>query len=162
MTTTDEIAYVPLTYGYSTYATAAERPCRFVDVPTAAGGRPAARCSAAPAWPSRPRRRSPAEAAAFAAWASGAEAQRDIVARTGGQPGHRSAWDDPELDALAGGFYSGTRASIDGAWVRPRETSGGRCSSSRPARLLTENLRRRRHRRPDRTGSTSSTRRHSA
>ncbi len=64
----------------------------------------------------------PAEAAAFAAWASGAEAQRDIVARTGGQPGHRAAWDDPELDALAGGFYSGTRASIDGAWVRPRET----------------------------------------
>ena len=55
----------------------------------------------------------PAEAAAFAAWASGAEAQHDIVARTGGQPGHRSAWDDPELDALAGGFYSGTRASIE-------------------------------------------------
>ena len=63
----------------------------------------------------------PAEAAAFAAWASGAEAQRDIVARAGGQPGQRSAWDDPELDALTGRFYSGTRASIEQAWVRPRD-----------------------------------------
>jgi multiple sugar transport system substrate-binding protein len=62
-----------------------------------------------------------AEAAAFAAWASGAQAQHDIVARTGGQPGHRSVWDDRELDALAGYFYSGTRASIERAWVRPRD-----------------------------------------
>ena len=118
MTTTDEIAYIPLTYGYSTYGTSAERPCRFVDVPAAAEGPRGAvlggaglAVSAASAHP--------AEAAAFAAWASGAEAQHDIVARTGGQPGHRSAWDDPELDALAGGFYSGTRASIEGGVGAP-------------------------------------------
>jgi multiple sugar transport system substrate-binding protein len=65
--------------------------------------------------------RHPAAAAAFAAWASGAEAQRDVVARSGGQPAHRAAWDDPALDALSGAFYSGTRATIDAAWVRPRE-----------------------------------------
>ena len=138
MTATDEIAYVPLTYGYSTYGTSAERPCRFVDVPAAAEGPRGAvlggaglAVSAASAHP--------AEAAAFAAWASGAEAQHDIVARTGGQPGHRSAWDDPELDALAGGFYSGTRASIEAAWVRPRD-DWWPAFQLEAGQLLTDNL----------------------
>ena len=81
----------------------------------------------------------PAEAAAFAAWASGAEAQHDIVARAGGQPGHRSAWDDPELDALAGRFYSGTRASIEAAWVRPRD-GWWPAFQLDAGRLLTDNL----------------------
>jgi multiple sugar transport system substrate-binding protein len=120
MTTSDEIAYIPLTYGYSTYGTEAERPCRFADAPGAADGACGAVLGGAGLAVSAASER-PAEAAAFAAWASGAEAQHDIVARTGGQPGHRSAWDDPELDALAGGFYSGTRASIEAAWVRPRD-----------------------------------------
>jgi multiple sugar transport system substrate-binding protein len=81
----------------------------------------------------------PEAAARFAAWASGGEAQHDIVARTGGQPGHRSAWDDPELDAISGGFYSGTRASIDNAWVRPREEWWPELQLD-AGRLLTENL----------------------
>jgi multiple sugar transport system substrate-binding protein len=81
----------------------------------------------------------PTEAAEFAAWASGADAQHDIVARTGGQPGNRSAWDDPECDAIAAGFYSGTRASIERAWVRPREDwwPGFQLAAGR---LLTEGL----------------------
>src|SRR5262249_34882627 len=67
--------------------------------------------------------RPPAEAAAFAAWASGAQAQRTVVAQFGGQPGNRAAWLDAELDRIAGGFYSGTLATIEAAWVRPRAAS---------------------------------------
>lgn len=138
MTATDEIAYIPLTYGYSTYGSSGERPCRFIDVPAVTGGPRGAvlggaglAVSAASAHP--------AEAAAFAAWASGAEAQHDIVARTGGQPGHRSAWDDSALDALAGGFYSGTQASIEAAWVRPRD-GWWPAFQLEAGRLLTGNL----------------------
>ena len=138
MTTTDEIACVPLTYGYSTYSSAAERPCRFADVPAVDGvprgavlGGAGLAVSAASS--------QPGPAAEFAAWASGGEAQREIVARTGGQPGHRSAWDDPELDRISGGFYSGTRASIDGAWVRPRDEWWPVLQLD-AGRLLTENL----------------------
>ena len=120
MTTTDEIAYIPLIYGYSTYATSAARPCRFTDAPAAADGPRGAVLGGAGLSVSAASAQ-PAEAAAFAAWASGAQAQHDVVARTGGQAGHRSVWDDHELDALAGGFYSGTRASIERAWVRPRD-----------------------------------------
>ena len=60
-------------------------------------------------------------AAAFAAFASGADAQRALVGPAGGQPGSRTAWTDPELDRVAGGFFSGTTATIERAWVRPRE-----------------------------------------
>lgn len=138
MTTTDEVAYIPLTYGYSTYGTSAIRPCRFTDVPAATdqprgavlGGAGLAVSSASA---------HPDEAAAFAAWASGAEAQQEIVARAGGQPGHRSAWDDPTLDALAGGFYSSTRVSIELAWVRPRDDWWPRLQLE-AGRLLTDNL----------------------
>jgi multiple sugar transport system substrate-binding protein len=138
LTTTDEIAHVPLTYGYSTYSSSPERPCRFADVPVVDGvprgavlGGAGLAVSAAST--------QPGPAAEFAAWASGGDAQRQIVARTGGQPGHRSAWDDPELDRISGGFYSGTRASIDGAWVRPREEWWPVLQLD-AGRLLTENL----------------------
>jgi multiple sugar transport system substrate-binding protein len=113
----DSLLYVPLAYGYVTYATdAVARPCRFADVPGATGsvlGGAGLAVSSASS--------SAEEAAAFAAWASGREAQVEIVAATGGQPGCRFAWDDPSLDASAGGFYSSTRASVEQAWVRPRD-----------------------------------------
>ena len=138
MTTTDEIAYIPLTYGYSTYGTSAPRPCRFTDVPAAADG-PRGSVLGGAGLAVSSASAHPEEAAAFAAWASGAEAQHDVVARTGGQPGHRSAWDDPALDELSGGFYSGTRASIESAWVRPRDAwwPGLQLEAGR---LLTSNL----------------------
>jgi multiple sugar transport system substrate-binding protein len=121
MTETDTIAYIPLTYGYSTYSAAGgARACRFVDIPSAGRGPVGAVLGGAGLAVSAASRH-PAEAAEFAVWASGADAQRNVVAPSGGQPAHRAAWDDPELDALAGGFYSGTRATIGGAWVRPRE-----------------------------------------
>ena len=57
-----------------------------------------ARSSAAPVSRSRQRAGIPSEAAAFAAFASGAEAQRAFVGPAGGQPGSRTAWHAPELD----------------------------------------------------------------
>jgi multiple sugar transport system substrate-binding protein len=121
MSSTDEILYIPLTYGYSMYATGAvARPCRFADVPSSGLGPTGAVLGGAGLAVSRSSDY-PEQAARFAAWASNSEAQHDIVATHDGQPGHRSAWDDPTLDALAGGFYSDTRRSIEHAWVRPRE-----------------------------------------
>ena len=39
----------------------------------------------------------------------------------GGQPGHAAAWDDDRLNAETWDFFRGTRATLEGAWVRPRE-----------------------------------------
>ena len=122
LTSSDELVYVPLTYGYVTYARAdtVERPCSFVDIPSAGHGPVGSVLGGAGLAVSATSER-PDEAAAFAAWASGADTQQTIVATHGGQPGSRSAWIDPALDAQAGGFYSRTLATIEAAWVRPRE-----------------------------------------
>jgi multiple sugar transport system substrate-binding protein len=123
LTAGEDLACIPLTYGYVTYARAwdVERPCRFADIPSAGlgpvgavlGGAGLAVSSSSP---------QQADAAAFAAWASSADAQRRLVAPAGGQPGSRSAWLDAAIDAAAGGFYSGTLATIESAWVRPRDS----------------------------------------
>lgn len=122
LTSGDDVVYVPLTYGYSTYAQAdaVEKPCRFVDIASAGRGPVGAVLGGAGLAVSA-MSGSPDDAAAFAAWASGADAQGTIVATHGGQPGSRSVWTDPALDVRAGGFYSGTRATIEAAWVRPRD-----------------------------------------
>ena len=119
----DGIAYVPLTFGYTNYA----RPAgpadgarlRFTDIPSAGRGPVGSILGGAGLAVSATSAHAP-EAAAFAAWVSGDDAQRTIVGPHGGQPGAAAAWDDPQLDAACGGFFSGTRATLDAAWVRPR------------------------------------------
>jgi multiple sugar transport system substrate-binding protein len=122
LTAGDELDCVPLTYGFVTYSRSEEvaYPCQFTDLPSAGDGPVGAVLGGAGLGVSSTSRH-PAEAAAFAAWASGAEAQRTVVAAAGGQPGSRSAWLDADLDARAGGFFSGTLATIEASWVRPRD-----------------------------------------
>ena len=56
----------------------------------------------------------------FALWVAGAEAQRGPYAAAGGQPGNAAAWQDGAVNETAGDFYRATRATMEGAWVRPR------------------------------------------
>lgn len=122
LTSSDDLVYIPLTYGYVTYSnpSAVERPCAFLDIPSAGRGPIGSVLGGAGLAVSAASTR-PVEAAAFAAWASSPDTQVRIVAPAGGQPGSRSAWNDPDLDRRAGGFYSATFATIEAAWVRPRE-----------------------------------------
>jgi multiple sugar transport system substrate-binding protein len=46
--------------------------------------------------------------------------QRTLYVTAGGQPAHRAAWQEPSVDALCGGFFSGTRATLETAFIRPR------------------------------------------
>jgi len=122
LTTTDELSYVPLTYGFITYASPSDAlfPCRFVDLPSSGNGPVGATLGGA-GLAIAATSQHPHEAAAFAAWASSADVQRTIVARSGGQPSSRSAWTDAALDHDSHGFYSDTIATIENAWVRPRD-----------------------------------------
>jgi multiple sugar transport system substrate-binding protein len=117
-----ELVYVPIVFGFVTYARddRVQHPCRFLDLPSAGAG-PVGGILGGAGLAVSATTTHPAEAAAFAAFASGAEAQRDIVGPAGGQPGSRTAWTTPELDNAAHGFFSGTSATIEQAWVRPRE-----------------------------------------
>lgn len=119
----NEIAYVPLTYSYVTYAMdhAVAEACRFVDLPSAGMG-PVGAILGGVGCAITAASAHPAEAAAFAVWACGAEVQRTVVGPVGGQPASRSAWLEPALNLAANGFYESTLATIENAWVRPRAT----------------------------------------
>lgn len=148
--TADRLVYVPIVFGFVTYSRAdrVEFPCRFLDLPSAGGG-PIGSILGGAGLSVSAASKHPFEAAQFVAFASGADAQRRIVGPAGGQPGSRKAWTAPELDNEVNGFFSGTTATIEQAWVRPREhwwpgfqLEGGRLlqrgfgASEPPERLL--------------------------
>lgn len=119
MQSTDEIWYVPLTFGYSTYQRAATGPqLRFGLVPRAGdvpgcsilGGAGAAILRSA---------RHPKEAAEFLAWLTEHET-RQLLACHGGQPDGNDLWSDPKADARAGGFFSATLPTMSRSALRPR------------------------------------------
>ena len=119
MATGDEIWYVPLTFGYSTYQRgAAVARLRFGPVPRASdafgcsvlGGAGAAISATA---------RQPNEAAVFLSWLVSNDA-RCQLARHGGQPDGLDVWRDPVADAAAGGFFSATLSSLAASVLRPR------------------------------------------
>lgn len=116
------IACAPLIYGYVNYAIAGFRPARlaFADIPavgrsgpvgSALGGTGIAVSAFSPARD---------HAIAFAYWIASGPVQRGPYAAAGGQPGHADAWEDQAVDAATNGFYRHTRATLEGAWVRPR------------------------------------------
>jgi multiple sugar transport system substrate-binding protein len=118
----DAPLYAPLLFGYTNYQrpTARGRRLSFC-APPAFGDRPAAVLGGAGLAVSAFSEH-PSEAAAFAAWMSGTETQRDVVLPAEGQPSSRAVWVDPEADALVGGFFSGTRSTIESSHVRPRDS----------------------------------------
>jgi multiple sugar transport system substrate-binding protein len=118
MTAGDDLGYVPLVYGYVTYsAPALERRVTFGAPPAAArvgstiGGTGIAVSRRAEPTPGL---------LDHLRWLLSPEAQASFLPAHRGQPSARSAWLDPRVDAEAGGFYGGTLATIERAWVRPR------------------------------------------
>jgi multiple sugar transport system substrate-binding protein len=121
MRDSEEIVYMPLSFGYTNYSRtdAHARPrLRFLDIPSAGRGPVGSVGGAGLAVSSASCH--PEEAAAFAAWATGRATQAAVVFPAGGQPASRFVWLDPALDAASGGFFSGTRATIEAAHIRPR------------------------------------------
>ena len=129
MSDTDEISYVPLLFGYSNYGRPGFRPnvVRFAPVPSGAGGilggagvAISAKCANVEA------------AAAYARYVADPDTQRGLYFQSGGQPGHRKAWIDPEVNAACSNFFLDTLPGLDAAYLRPRylgymhvqETSG--------------------------------------
>jgi multiple sugar transport system substrate-binding protein len=121
MVARDDIAFTPSVYGYATYAEADMRaPLRFSEFcglkAPYANGSMLGGTGLAVSGSSRNRE----AALAFVRFSMGREAQDRIIPEHHGQPARTSAWDDPANDARFGGYYSGVRRSIEGAWIRPR------------------------------------------
>ena len=99
--------YCPLVYGYVSYSA----ELSFVDAPTGSHGRGSVRGGTGLAVS----RRAPAEVAEVVRRCISAEAQEKVFVEAGGQPAARQVWETTP------GFYRDTLATVETAWVRPRD-----------------------------------------
>lgn len=122
MSNTDEIAFVPLLFGYSNYAQPGFRPhtIRFTGVPTIGGGASRGGILGGAGVAISARTRHPEAAAAYAIYVASSDVQRGVYFDGGGQPGHRAAWLDDRVNAASSDFYKDTLANLDRAYLRPR------------------------------------------
>ena len=117
----DRHAYAPLLFGYTNYSREGFRPnrLRYTDIPASTlgvrgsllGGAGIA-VSAASAHL--------AEAIEHAFWLASAEVQEGVYYDGGGQPGNAVAWESDRTNADSLDFFRGTRATLEGAYLRPQ------------------------------------------
>lgn len=114
--------YCPLVFGYTNYSRQGfkERILRFGDIPRGANGNDGGALLGGVGLGVSARSEHATEAAAFAAWVAGEDVQSSLYVDAGGQPAHARAWSDPHADAVAGGFFSHVRQTMDRSWMRPR------------------------------------------
>lgn len=113
--------YSPLAFGYTNYSRAGFRAHRlsYSDIPTGPLGVSGSLLGGAGIAVSSSSRHL-AEAIDFAFWLDEAEVQRGIYYDGGGQPGHAAAWVDERTNADSLEFFRSTRATLEGAYLRPR------------------------------------------
>ncbi|TPK73463.1 carbohydrate ABC transporter substrate-binding protein [Mesorhizobium sp. B2-4-15] len=112
----------PLIYGYVSYAIAGFRTYRlaFADIPVVGSGGPVGSALGGTGIAVSAFSKARDAAIDFAYWIASGDVQRGPYAAAGGQPGHAAAWEDRAVNEAAGNFYRDTRATLEGAWVRPR------------------------------------------
>lgn len=127
----EDLAMVPLVYGYVNYARHGR--VAFADAPRGAAGigsilggtgvAVSRRCAVTD------------ELRAHLAWLMGTDAQHRFIPAHEGQPALRSAWNDPAVGHAWGGFYSATRATLEAASLRPRHDGAIPFQTEASARL---------------------------
>ncbi|MCC6802233.1 MAG: extracellular solute-binding protein [Anaerolineae bacterium] len=122
MSTTDEVAYSPLLFGYTNYARPGYRDhlVRFANIPADISGKPNGAILGGAGLAISSACQHPDAAADYAAFVASGEVQRGMYFECGGQPGYRGAWLDARTNAEASDFFAGTLATLDGAALRPR------------------------------------------
>jgi multiple sugar transport system substrate-binding protein len=136
MTTTDDFAWNAFAYTYNNYARVGFAPhcLRFGNLISLEPNAPRLRSVLGGTGIAISSNCSNVEAALdYACFVASGAVQKMLYVNAGGQPSHRAAWDEPVVDALCGGFFSGTRVAQEEAFVRPRysgyvplQTSGGK------------------------------------
>lgn len=119
MSTHDDVALVPLIYGYVNYAPVTrDRPLKFLDAPRGQG-RPGSILGGTGIAVSR-RARVDQNLRDHLLWLLDEQTQCGFIPDHDGQPSLRNAWKDARIDAAWGRFYSGTAATLEAAAIRPR------------------------------------------
>jgi len=116
------IVCAPLIYGYVSYALSGFRAHRlaFADIPVIGSNGPVGSALGGTGIAVSAFSKARDAAIDFAYWVASGDIQRGAYAAAGGQPGHAAGWEDQSVNAATGDFYRATRATLEGAWVRPR------------------------------------------
>ncbi|MDL2405417.1 extracellular solute-binding protein [Rhizobium calliandrae] len=133
---------VPFAYGYVSYSFAGFRPVRiaFADMPVIDRRAPNGSALGGTGIAVSARTEAPEAAKAFARWIAGGTVQAGAYASGNGQPGHAEAWVSDAVNAPALDFYRNTRATLEGAYVRPRH-DGYMAFQSEASEIITNGLR---------------------
>ena len=113
--------YCPFSYGYVSYAREGFRPLRlnYANTPEVgnrgSGGSVLGGTGIAVSALSR----HADLAVKYAFWVTSEPIQRGLYFDSGGQPGLGLAWESGHCNAASGNFFANTRATLEGAWLRP-------------------------------------------
>ncbi len=119
----DQYAYCPLLYGYTNYARAgfADQLIRFAEAPALGNAGPCGTQLGGTGIAVSAQTKHPSVAMEYAYWIAGASCQSTLFFDAGGQPGNAAAWNDDHCNEVANNFFRDTRATHDGAWIRPSD-----------------------------------------
>ncbi|WP_308639409.1 ABC transporter substrate-binding protein [Paenibacillus silvisoli] len=118
----DAIAYCPFAYGYSNYSRQGYAPhvLHFTDLVSLGSHGPLRSTLGGTGISVSARSKHAALAVQYAVYMTSPEVQRTVFAEAGGQPGHRSAWVNEELNRRTNGYFQATLPALDRAYLRPR------------------------------------------
>lgn len=123
MTSTDDYWYCPFAYGYSNYSRRgyAKKLLHYTDLiqfgangtklKTTLGGTGIAVSAYC---------KNKELALGFAEWVASPIIQSTLYVENGGQPGHRTAWEDPLVNRLNNDCFKNTLGALDRSYTRPR------------------------------------------
>nr|WP_199074960.1 extracellular solute-binding protein [Pedobacter sp. ASV19] len=122
MTQGDEIAYCPFAYGYSNYSRIgyARRQLHFHDMVSLDGKRNLRSTLGGTGLAVSSSSQHQEWAVKYAEFVASSACQQSIFFENGGQPGHLSAWKDPEVNARSANFFINTLPALQRAFLRPR------------------------------------------
>ena len=117
----DSIAICPFAYGYSNYSRRGYAPhCLEFGGLVAIDGRRCRSTLGGAGLAVSSRCRHAETAVEYCRFVAGAGCQTALYFESGGQPGYRRAWLDPEPNRRTSNFFTNTLATLDEAWLRPR------------------------------------------
>ena len=121
MSSSDDIAYCPLAFGYSNYARLGYRSklVSFAPIPSSGRGPVGATLGGAGVAVSASCRHLDLTLE-YVSWITGKECQRTLYVESGGQPASKAAWLDPHANELTNSYFAVTLPVLENAWLRPR------------------------------------------
>jgi multiple sugar transport system substrate-binding protein len=122
MSVRNDIAYCPFAYGYSNYSRNGycANPIKFADMVKIGEYGPLKSTLGGTGIAISVKCKHIDIAVKYAGYTASSECQKTIFAENGGQPGHRSAWVDEELNRRYHNYFSATLPALDRAYLRPR------------------------------------------